>query len=448
VLTVVNWLMITGELGVGSATVKRLSEDHDSGEFLAAAGLWIAALGVVFSAIVLAFQPVFESYIDDFDEYIAISVVWFLVLLLFVKLGYKTTFRVLEGERKVHLAAMLETTRQGGRSVLQIALVLAGYSLLGMLIGYAVAGVLIGMLGLYLMKTRPKRPTLFHFRSLFDYAKYSWLGKMKSRIFNDIDILILGVFVPSAAVGIYAVAWSLSKFLQLFSSAISSTMFPEISHKSTQEKKDAVAGLIEDSLAFTGLIVIPGFVGGLLLAEELMQIYGPEFVEGATVLGLLIFAILLYSYQKQLVNALNGVDRPDLAFRVNLVFAAVNASLNVVLIWQYGIEGAAVASVLSVVAGLSLAYYYANRLLTFHTPIAEIGRQAFAAGLMGAVIVGLHTAIEATAILQHNIVIVLVLVSIGAGLYFLTLLVLSSRLRSTIERNLPVDVPYLSGQGR
>jgi len=83
-----------------------------------------------------------------------------------------------------------------------------------MLVGYAIGGIIVGLVALYFVSVRPVRPKLRHFKSLFDYAKYAWFGKLKSRIFNDIDILILGVFVPSAAIGVYTVAWSLSKFLE------------------------------------------------------------------------------------------------------------------------------------------------------------------------------------------------------------------------------------------
>ena len=445
VMTVVGWLILAGELGVGGATTKRISEAEEPGAYLSAAVIWVTGFATVLSVAVVVGEPLLERYITEFDQYVALSVVWFVVAILFVKLFYKMVFRTLEGERKVYVSGLLDPVRTGSRSLIQIGLVFLGYGLLGMLVGYIMGGIIVGLIGLYWVATRPQLPTKKHFRSLFNYAKFSWLGSLRTRAFNDVDILILGALVSSALVGIYAVAWSLAKILQLFGNAISATMFPEISYKSTQETEDAVAGLVEDSLAFTGLIAIPGFIGGAILAEQLLQIYGPEFAEGTSVLALLLFAVLLYSYQKQLINGLNGIDRPDLAFRINAVFVALNAGLNVLLIPAFGIEGAAVASVVSVAVALVYAYYSLTQLIEFHTPAAEIGRQVFAAALMGAVIVGLHTAIETTELLQHNIVIVLVLVSIGAGLYFLTLLVLSSRLRSTIERNLPVNVPYLSG---
>lgn len=444
VLTVVGWLILVGELGVGTATTKRISEAQEQGAYLSAALIWVTSLALVLSVTVILFQPLLESYVGEFDQYVALSVVWFVVAILLIKLFYKTIFRTLKGERKVHIAGLLEPVKIGSQSLIQIGLVFAGYGLLGMLVGYALGGILIGLLGLYWVTTRPSLPSTRHFWSLFDYAKFSWLGSLKSRTFNEVDILLLGVFVQSALVGVYAVAWSLAKFIELFGSAISASMFPEISHTSTQETKQAASGLIEDSLAFTGLVAIPGLVGGAILADRLLRIYGPEFVDGATVLALLILATLLYSYQKQLMNALNGIDRPDLAFRINAMFVVLNAGLNVVLIREFGIEGAAVASVISVTLALALAYHSLSNLVEFDTPTGEIARQLTSAFVMGAVVFGLLTVIETADLIQHNAAIVLLLVITGGGVYFGTLLTISPRFRATIDRNLPVDVPHLS----
>lgn len=437
VLTIMKWGTLASDLGIGGATTKRISEDEEPGTYLAAGVLWVFTIGIVVSLGILFAQPLIEAYVSDFDQYVALSVVWFLVVLLFIRLFYKFPLRVLSGERKVHLAALLGPVKQGSQSLIQIMLVVLGYSLLGMLVGYAIGGIIVGLVAFYFVSLRPVRPKLRHFRSLFDYAKYSWLGKITSRIFNDIDILILGVFVPSAAIGVYTVAWSLSKFLELFSNSIASTIFPEISYSSTQDSRQVVRGYIEDSLTYTGLIVIPGFVGGLLLSEELMLVYGAEFVDGAVVLWILIFAILIYAYQKQFVSALNGVDRPDLSFRVNVVFATLNAGLNLAFIPEYGIEGAAIASVISVAVALVIAYYHLNKILNFTLPIGEIARQITAAIVMGLLVLLVRNAIEVTGVLQRNILIALVLVSGGAAVYFLVMLGISTRFRGTVRRNIP-----------
>jgi O-antigen/teichoic acid export membrane protein len=174
-----------------------------------------------------------------------------------------------------------------------------------------------------------------------------------------------------------------------------------------------------------------------------MRLYGPEFSQGATVLVLLIFATLVYSYQIQLLNTLNAIDRPEIAFRINLSFIGINAALNILLIWQFGVEGAAAATALSAIVGVGMSYYALSRLVDFQTPVREPLRQVFAALVMGFIVWVILSIVEATGVVEHNAVIVLGLVGAGAFVYFSTLLVISTQFRNTVDRNLPLDVRYL-----
>ncbi|MEM4781358.1 MAG: polysaccharide biosynthesis C-terminal domain-containing protein, partial [Halalkalicoccus sp.] len=204
---------------------------------------------------------------------------------------------------------------------------------------------------------------------------------------------------------------------------------------------ESVSDLTEDALAFSGLVIIPGLVGGTLLADRIMRIYGPEFVVGEAVLPVLIAALLVYTYTKQLLNTLNAIDRPDLAFRANGAFIVSNVTLNVVLVWQLGWIGAAIATALSAAVGLGVAYVYLRALVPFAVPFVAIGEQVAAALIMGFVVYGGLWLENTYRIVGHNVAVVLLLVGAGAGVYFLSLFSISSRFRATVSNNLPFEIP-------
>jgi O-antigen/teichoic acid export membrane protein len=156
-------------------------------------------------------------------------------------------------------------------------------------------------------------------------------------------------------------------------------------------------------------------------------------------LNILIVANLLMGYQTQLLNTLNAIDRPDLSFRVNLVFIVLNISLNVVFVSLYGWVGAAVATAMSVAVSLALAYRQVNTVINFNTPVGEIARQLVAAGVMAAVVY-LGLAAENTyRLLGHNFAVVVLLAGIGAASYLIVLLGLSREFRETVYRNIPIE---------
>jgi O-antigen/teichoic acid export membrane protein len=261
-------------------------------------------------------------------------------------------------------------------------------------------------------------------------------------MFSYTDIVVLGFFVSSGLIGVYAVAWNISQFLILFSGTLRSTLFPEMSEISAQEDSQAVSRIVEQSLTFSGLFLIPGLFGSILLGERILRIYGPEFPQGAVVLSILIVANLFMGYQNQLLNTLNAVDRPDLAFRVNVVFVAANLVLNVVLIYTYSWVGAAVATAMSVALSLALAYRHVNALIDFKTPVGEIAKQWLAGGVTAVVVYGGLWTERTYRVIGHNFVIVVLLVLLGAAVYFAVLLGLSREFRRTVNRNLPAGIAF------
>jgi O-antigen/teichoic acid export membrane protein len=227
VLTIADWLHYAAGPGVGKAMVKRISEGKEQDQYFTASALMIVCIAVVLSLMVTYTQSTFNNYISGFDEYIALSAVWFIVAFLFVNLFSKSTSSILIAENKVHIQGLLQPVNIGLSSLVQVILVISGFGLLGMLTGWIIGSTVTGLIGTYWVCVRPAWPEKRHFRSLFDYAKFSWLSGLKSRAFNQVDILLLGIFVPTSLVGIYSVSWSIAKFLELFGQAISGTVFPE-----------------------------------------------------------------------------------------------------------------------------------------------------------------------------------------------------------------------------
>jgi O-antigen/teichoic acid export membrane protein len=436
----VSWAVIFGKVGLSEAISKRVSEGEDQSQY-AVAGL----------AVILGFSLFFSAFLIIFryriNEYVGESVAIYILLILFVTLLHSVISSLLTGLHLVHIDGITSTIKTTVRAAVQISLILAGVGTTALFIGHAAGFIFAILLGIYFVaKNLPglSIPHRAHFDRLFDFAKFSWIGDLQSQMFNYTDIIILRLFVSASIIGVYAIAWNVAQFLILFSAALTSALFPEISSMSAKGNLKAVGRVVEQSLSFGGLFLIPGLFGGFLLGERILRIYGPEFQKGGTVLVILIFSNLLMGYQNQLLNTLNAIDRPDLAFRANAVFVGANLTLNVVLIYLYSWIGAAVATAASVSVSLVLAYYHVDAIIDFTVPTGEIAKQWVAALIMsGVVSVGLWTE-NTYRVLEHNAATVGVLVLLGAGVYFVVLLAISMEFRATVDRNVPVDLPLLS----
>lgn len=428
VTALVIWLRVIGTLGLPLAITKRVSESEERGAYVSA-GLILISIAFVVITVGIS---VFNQAIND---YIGAPVVQYLYALVFVGIGFLYISAVLRGEKLVHIASLLKPLNYTVRGILQIAAVFAGLGLVGIIGGY-LAGILVAMLlGLVFVQTSFMWPSKRHFKQLLNYAKYSWIGALQSRTFASMDTVILAVFVTSDFIAYYEIAWNIASILAIFGTAISSTIFPEISDISSGKNKEEIKGIVEDSFTYTGLLIIPGLAGGIAIGNWILNIYGQEYQIAYEVLLLLISARLVYSYSAQLLTVMNGIDRPDLTFQIHVVFVIVNLLLNIILISTFGWIGAAVATMVASLVQFVLGLILFNRLLTipFNNSIKQIFYQGLAASVMTAIIYIMKT------VLSKSISASLLLVIVGSLVYFIILLLLSNKFRHIIIRNLPDD---------
>lgn len=427
-LSVVGWLSLLGSMGVGGGLIKRISEGSDESEYLSAGVAIMGGFLIVLCVLLFVFRGTLNTYIG-------VPAFGFVVVLLSVGLAGSFVDAALQGQRLVHIYSLLKPVRRAIRTVVQIAAVVAGFELTGLVAGYALGGVVAVGLGLFFLSVNITLPRREHFESLVNYAKYAWLGQLKSKTFNQADVLILGAFVVPSLVGIYSIAWNIAGFLSIFSSSISSALFPEVSNISADTNIEESASIIRKALAYAGLITIPGFAGGVILGENLLAVYGQEFVQGSFILILLIGASVIYDYQKVIVSVLGAIDRPDLAFRVNGILIASNIILNVVLIYLFEWVGAAVATLTSAGISLAFGYYTLQGLVNIDFPIHHITRQIASTAVMVFAVLSAERLLGAYNVVTMRALPTVSLVLFGATVYVLSLLTISAEFRQTVFDN-------------
>jgi O-antigen/teichoic acid export membrane protein len=291
--------------------------------------------------------------------------------------------------------------------------------------------------GIAIFDIRPRFPSREQFWSLLEYARYSWLGGISSQAFNWMDIVVLGFFVSSSLVGIYEISWTIASTLGIISKAVKDSLFPSMSRLDAKDRRDEVRNLLNEGLVFAGFFAIPGLIGSLVVGTRVLEIFGPEFGQGSIILLILITARLSNAFSAQFQNTLNAVDRPDLGFRSNAAFVVANLALNLSLVPIFGWYGAAIATSLSSLLVLLLSYYYVSSILSeMVLPLTEMGKQLVASLVMITPVYMLTQVVSASAVTTVGIVFV------GAAVYILAIVRLSTRIRSNLLSLLPEGYQY------
>lgn len=430
-----GFLLVVPMQATAEAVKKRISEGTDQRAFFGVGLLANGVLAVALAGGVLAVGvglrtvdvPSAEivTVVSTYDAEIAALVV--------ASAAFRTVRGGLEGTKRVGTSGLLQALDRVLRTGGQVAAILAGYGVAVLVAGHAVAMVAASLVGFWIVGVGAARPTREHARSVYAYAKYAWLGTLRTRVFGWFDTFVLSFFVGASLVGIYEAAWGIAALLGIVSLAIRRTLFPEVSDLSTREDFGRIRSILEDGLAFSGVFAIPGLAGAAVVGQRVLRFYRPEFGRGAGILLLLVTAYLAESYGSQFVSVLNAVDRPSLAYRVNFAFVVVSVVLTVSLTWIFGWYGAATATASASLFRTALGYrVLASEIGSVPLPLGEVGRQVLASAVMAAVVLPLDPA------LPRGRVWTLAVVGVGAVVYVAVLVAVSGRVRGKTRALLPV----------
>jgi O-antigen/teichoic acid export membrane protein len=187
------------------------------------------------------------------------------------------------------------------------------------------------------------------------------------------DIAIIGLFLTQAHVGAYEVAWRVTSVSILFSQAISMTIFPQVSEWSANGSNERIEDLIATVMTPSLFFVIPVFFGSILLSQDILAlVFGQDYAIASVVLIVLMSDKIFQAIQLVVGRSLQAIDKPDLAARAVIISILSNAVLNIVLVVEFGIIGAAVATLVSSVLNDALHLIYLQKFIRVQFPYKEI----------------------------------------------------------------------------
>ncbi|MFL2077069.1 oligosaccharide flippase family protein [Marinilactibacillus psychrotolerans] len=175
-----------------------------------------------------------------------------------------------------------------------------------------------------------------------------------------VDILILEHFVSSTDVGLYSVGVGLAELIWQLPTAIGTVLFSSSANsKSDINAANQAAKLLRVSLVF----LVFGSIMFVFTSRWIVPlIYGNEFQDSAQVINLLLPGIILVVIIQVLHSSLSGRGYPLIGLKIFILAIIVNIILNLILIPEIGINGAAIASSVSyAVGGIGYAWIYAKK---------------------------------------------------------------------------------------
>jgi O-antigen/teichoic acid export membrane protein len=186
------------------------------------------------------------------------------------------------------------------------------------------------------------------------------------------DRVMIGLLGGSKAlesVGVYSIVTTFAGLFLLPFNAVLMIFFPIVSELFGKGKIEEMRKTTAVGMKWSILIAAPFFI--LLVSFPgffLRAFYGEEYASGATVLILYTIALFVFSLSLLPLKTIGAMRRLDIELKIGAACALANIILNYFLILQYGMNGAAFATMLSFVLMGALTFWYSKRLFGFDFP--------------------------------------------------------------------------------
>jgi O-antigen/teichoic acid export membrane protein len=366
------------DLGLARATTKYVAEALGKGEaHEISRTVWTAVtvqalLGILGTIGVAAFTPILvERILNISPMFLTEARTSFYILALSVPIVLiSSSFSgVLEAAQRFDLINAVKAPS----STLTFLLPLLGLALhfklpgiiLLILLGRVASMIAFILLALYIAPQIKKYSGSLHlFKRLLTFGGWVTITNIIGPILQYIDRFLIGALMTMGVVAYYTAPFEVTSRLWIIPGSLVMTMFPAFSTMGLQRVDDLKFFFIRASKYMFLFVSLITFVM-IVFAKEILGFWlGNEFVQNSTLVFQILATGVLVSSLTHLALALfQGIGRPEITAKIQLLLLPVSVLLAWLLIINIGIVGAALAWALSRIIGMLFSWIIVWRII-------------------------------------------------------------------------------------
>ncbi len=348
------------DLGFATSVVKYVAELRGKEDFArrdqvvgTLLGVYLA-MGLFVVLVALVFVPQLNGWFEiPIDQHEQATALFFLVairLALFLPLSLVKG--VLFGEQHITALNVVQALAALANLGLVVLVLELGYGVVAM--GLVSLVLMVAEHLVYLWLWRRLAPDVrmrigaFRWsllREVGAFALYAALVNVAAVVLLQTDPIIVKAFLPLGAVAVYSVVMNVAKYVLMFVKQIANAITPAVAEMKGAGDAEGVRRLLLMGTKYSLGLAIP-LAGGLSLygADLLLLWVGPELVEGAPILSVLLAAIVLMTAREAAGSVLAMTGHHRFAARVAVASALFNLAVSVGLAFSLGMLGIALGT--------------------------------------------------------------------------------------------------------
>jgi O-antigen/teichoic acid export membrane protein len=272
-------------------------------------------------------------------------------------------------------------------TLLMIVLLEMGYRAIGMVVLITVFNIASLLLNFWYSKYKIKVKIRFgkfdwkFFRELAGYSFYIFLGAIIDRLYWSSGQLVLGAFVGTAAVAIFAVGIQLEQMYMGFSTAISGVFLPKVTAMTSKEKSEKE---ISRLFVRTGRIqfIVMAFIltGFILFGQQFILLWAGDDYRDTYIIALFFFIPLTIPLIQNLgITILQARNQIKFRALLYIAIAVLSLVMQLLVVKKYGGIGCAAAIGSAILIGHVLImniYYFKKQHINIPAFWKEIGKMS------------------------------------------------------------------------
>jgi len=352
------------DLGYSGASVRfvaryrALRDSKGLNEILSTLFVVYSCIGLAVMAVALALTPNLDTIFRVDAGQLPTARLLLLIISSYVALRFVFSVYggVVVGFQHYHLNNMTSIAMSIAVAAVNVAVLLAGFGLIGLVA--ATTAVRILFLILYrrnahrvypALRVDPRAFSRDRLREVTGFSVFMLLLDVGNKLNYNLDTMVIGAFMGTAAVALWAPAQRLSDFLLRLANQINDALFPVVVDSHDGQRAEQLRAVFIQGTRLSLAIALPLAGGVAVLAKPLIERWvGPSFTEAGAVLQVLSALVVLRVGIATSNMILQGAgEHKRLTVYVGVTGVA-NLALSVALVKPLGLMGVAIGTVIPV----------------------------------------------------------------------------------------------------
>ncbi len=193
-------------------------------------------------------------------------------------------------------------------------------------------------------------------------------------LMNRLDILMLGAMMSASEAGIYSVSSRVAELASFGLVVVNAVMAPMIADMFASKKHEELQKIVSQSVLGISLVTL--FISMVLIVfgKNIISLFGEGFEAGEKALYILVIGQFVNSLTGSVGFLMTMTGRQKAAAKILGSVAIINVFLNLMLIPEYGMEGAAYATAASMMLWNVLMVWVVRKKVGVYPTVFSVGR--------------------------------------------------------------------------